>query len=484
MRYIIPLVDGVYTEGDSSITTEGIRNDSATHKIIVALNGAPEDGKLTIQFQRVGSSRWEYVDYTNLSEVDPQKIEFSGSTTKFRFIVEGASGTGTAVISDTELGESITPYGLFGDTNGMTPVEIGNSARFGAGSQPVVHIGIDSLTAGSGGSSYNKHFADYMRGIAGYGGHYVPFFSALQVSPEDYDWLGVQLAAVGVGRQWVDSLSFSDERKVQSVNGLGFYYDGTQTGGNDGFEVYVKFPYRKIRLFYRQQSGGGTFDVDRPTYGESVSVDTNGAESIQYVDIDLYTQGASTNPGTIDNTGWNLRMYNVVGDVQVHGALFYSGEDGPIVINDARAGRTLYDYVATSSQVREDFARYCGVTHTIFNAGTNDIVDGRTASEFSADLDNALSFEGKVSRDILIVFPNYNSSESQEDYRSAYESAAEKYGELYDMPSIYGNYAAFVSKGWMNDATHPNDFFNRYLGMDYAKRIIGRVRNQTKDILS
>lgn len=130
MRYIIPLVDGVYTEGDSSITTEGTRNDSATHKVIVALNGAPADGKLTIQFQRVGSSRWEYVDYTNLSEVESQKIEFSGSTTKFRFIVEGASGTGAAVISDTERGEALTPYGLFDATDGMTPAEVGFSLRY------------------------------------------------------------------------------------------------------------------------------------------------------------------------------------------------------------------------------------------------------------------------------------------------------------------------------------------------------------------
>jgi hypothetical protein len=41
MRYIIPLVNGSYTEGDSAIVTEGARNDSSTHKIIVAVNGAP-----------------------------------------------------------------------------------------------------------------------------------------------------------------------------------------------------------------------------------------------------------------------------------------------------------------------------------------------------------------------------------------------------------------------------------------------------------
>lgn len=131
MRYIIPLVDGVYTEGDASITTEGTRNESSSHKIIVALNGAPSDGKLTIQYKRAGSNRWDYVDYTNLSEVEPQKIEISGVSSQFRFIVEGASGTGTAIISDTELGESITPYGLFGATGGMTPAEVGGSISQG-----------------------------------------------------------------------------------------------------------------------------------------------------------------------------------------------------------------------------------------------------------------------------------------------------------------------------------------------------------------
>ena len=129
MRYIIPLVNGSYTEGDSAIVTEGTRNDSSTHKIIVAVNGAPQGGKITIQSKSPGRSNWSEVDYTNLSEVSPQTIEYTGDISQYRFIVQGASGSGSVIVSDTEEGEAITPFGLFGATGGMTPDEIGGAIK-------------------------------------------------------------------------------------------------------------------------------------------------------------------------------------------------------------------------------------------------------------------------------------------------------------------------------------------------------------------
>lgn len=94
---------------------------------MVAVNGAPTDGRITIEYRRSGDTRWRYVDYTDLTEVEPQKVFFTGYAESYRFIVEGADGTGSVIVSDTEFGEAVTPYGLYGSTNGMTPEEIGGA---------------------------------------------------------------------------------------------------------------------------------------------------------------------------------------------------------------------------------------------------------------------------------------------------------------------------------------------------------------------
>lgn len=124
MQYVIPLVDGAYLE--SEVTQTGTRNNSDVHQIITAINGSPTTGKITIQGRTTGG-RWTEIDYTLLSEVEPQKIKSTGQIDEYRFIVEGSPGTGSAIISDTELGESIQPYAFYGETNGMTPEEIGGA---------------------------------------------------------------------------------------------------------------------------------------------------------------------------------------------------------------------------------------------------------------------------------------------------------------------------------------------------------------------
>lgn len=124
MQYVIPLVDGAYLE--SEVAQTGTRNNSNVHQIITAINGSPTTGKITIQGRTTGG-RWTEIDYTLLSEVEPQKIKSTGQIDEYRFIVEGSPGTGSAIISDTELGESIQPYAFYGETNGMTPEEIGGA---------------------------------------------------------------------------------------------------------------------------------------------------------------------------------------------------------------------------------------------------------------------------------------------------------------------------------------------------------------------
>ena len=156
MQYVIPLVDGKYESGDSSITTSGVFNSAEKHVLMVAVNGAPTDGRITIEYRRSGDTRWRYVDYTDLTEVEPQKVFFTGYAESYRFIVEGADGTGSVIVSDTEFGEAVTPYGLYGSTNGMTPEEIGGAVsqvgKSRINSNSIVLMG-DSITAFHGGYS-------------------------------------------------------------------------------------------------------------------------------------------------------------------------------------------------------------------------------------------------------------------------------------------------------------------------------------------
>lgn len=355
-----------------------------------------------------------------------------------------------------------------GVATGMTNGEIASSIH----NAPIVHIGIDSLTAGSGASSYNTFMQNYLRGSKGFGGLYVPFASFMEFAPNDYSYNLAVVDTIGSGRKWVDDLPFTDPIKVNSINGLGVYFDGTQPATGGGFAVYMKFRYKKIRLFYRQQVGGGTFEVDQPTYGQSLTVDTNGDDSLQYVDVELYRDDTVSGVGTITNSGYNLRINNCDGVVQLQGVLILTGDTAPVIVNTARAGRKLEDYVATNQQMRTDFLVACGVTHSLFNAGTNDAGSGRTPAEFEVDLQEAISTEVGAVKNVTVVIPNSDATGTTTPYRQSYLDVASANGaSVYDIPTIWGDYATFDANGWMIDFTHPNDFFNRLLGQSYSNLI-------------
>lgn len=342
-------------------------------------------------------------------------------------------------------------------------------------SNAVVLIGMDSLTAGgSGASSFNTFFQNYMRGAKGFGGLYLPFASFMQFTPADYAYNLCSLYGVGSGRKWVDDIAgFTDVRKVNSVNGLGFYYDGTQTPTGNGFGVNIGFKYTKIRVFYRQHPSGGTFKIDQPTYGQAyANVSTAGTESLQFIDVSLYRDDTVISAGTSSNVGYNLRFIDIAGDVQIHGCLILTGDDAPVIVNDARSGRKLSDYVAVSSTVRSDFINYCGVTHALFNAGTNDAASASPAV-FKGYLTNAVQVFSDNKVKTYIIIPNYNNTSSTAQYKQAYLDVAIQFAtEIYDIPTIWGNYASFVSKGWMFDSTHPNNFFTKLLGQSYSNLIV------------
>ena len=350
----------------------------------------------------------------------------------------------------------------------------------------VVHVSMDSLSAGgSGDSSFNAAFQNYMRGASGFGGLYLPFASFMEFAPNDYAYNLCSVYSVGSGRKWVDSVSdWTDERRVNSINGLGFYYDGTQASTGSGFGVNVGFKYTKIRLFYRQHPSGGTFNIDQPTFGQAYTgVDTSGDESLQYVDVSLYRDDTPTDAGTINNVGYNLRIIDVAGDVQVHGCLIITGDQAPVIVNDARSGRRLNDYVKVSPQVRTDFLKYCGITHSLFNAGTND-TGTSTPSEFEADLSDAISVITGVGVEVFIVIPNYNSQEATAAFKQSYLNVANQFNtKIYDIPSIWGDYATFQANGWMADSTHPNDFFTKLLGQAYSNLIINSAKFELPDLL-
>lgn len=102
MRYIIPLVNGSYTEGDSAIVTEGTRNDTSEHYIAISYPHSA-GGSVSIQKQVPGSVTWVDVARVSTGGDGLALVKSSGVIAKYRFVVESVSSpVGVVEILDSE----------------------------------------------------------------------------------------------------------------------------------------------------------------------------------------------------------------------------------------------------------------------------------------------------------------------------------------------------------------------------------------------
>lgn len=348
-------------------------------------------------------------------------------------------------------------------TNGMTPEEIGGAISQVDAKNAVVWLGIDSLTAGSGGYSYDVVFEKMARGVSGWGGRFVQFTNAAIWSECDIFKTGANL---------IEDLPSSDYRWNNSLSGFGAY---AESGGDFTFALYPRFNWAYADLYYYAQPTGVEFTIDRPRLQSSVNVDSSVGSGISSVRIYNNSKNGEDANGTSSETNAiRVRDASVDGDLVVFGVMFYSGDGGPVFINAAKGGRKTSDFIELDSSAQSEWFNALGVTHAIVNAGMNDRTES-TPTEFEADLTELCS-RFPSSTDIKIVRPNDPSDSLLDQYDTVYESVAAQYGELFNTVDVFGDYATVNGRGWMLDGVHPDIDFQYYIAQEMCKLIFGNAR--------
>lgn len=123
----LPITNGTFLASD--VTVSGT-NDSTTHNVYVAFTQA-DSGYVAIQYKVSGSNNWQPMGKVDLTDTEVATFKVSGIITDWRFVVAGASGTGSIEVTDSEKLEDIHPLSFYGETGGMSPDEIGDAVASG-----------------------------------------------------------------------------------------------------------------------------------------------------------------------------------------------------------------------------------------------------------------------------------------------------------------------------------------------------------------
>jgi len=167
----------------------------------------------------------------------------------------------------------------------------------------------------------------------------------------------------------------------------------------------------------------------------------------------------ATNASSVTVTG-------ITGEVVIFGADFIYSPNarGIRTATISRGGRKLSEFVTQDAAFVAKWKLALNPKLVVVNAGTNDLGQGRTLAQFSADMDTYLSQVVPSGSAVLIVEPTETSKTSDPAYASIVEefrvyrrdyAIANGYYYLDDRLTL-GSYSVATSKGWMNDETHPN----------------------------
>ncbi len=324
---------------------------------------------------------------------------------------------------------------------------------------PVIWLGMDSLTENAGGLSYNVVLEKLARGVVGWGGRWVPFSN---VTP----WGEFTIYKQGIND--LSELPYSDIRRSRSLDGRGFY---TIAGADCIFLLSPAFNWSYADVYYLQDTGGGSFSIDRPTNQTVVNVNTNGALSIQRVRITKNLRnGAAT-----ENNSIRIQANPVGSSFTVYGVMFYSGDGAPVYVNAAQAGRKVADQELFDTQFQKQWFELLGVNTVVFNGGMNDR-ETVSPADFKSSLITVLSRFPSNSK-IILHRPNDPLDNLITQYNAVYPEVVQQFGATYlDTLSIYGNYNDFNNRGWMLDGVHPNQHYQYRHAQDVCKLLFGKCR--------
>ena len=349
-----------------------------------------------------------------------------------------------------------------GDRTDSSPLDVKlavNAIESRVDRQQVVWLGLDSLTAGSGGFCYDIVLEKLARGVVGWGGRWVPFGDATT-------WGETAIFKSGVTT--IASLPMSDARRNRGLDGNGVF---APAGADANMSLIPSFNWFYADVYYLQQPGGGSFTIDRPTGQTAVNVNTNGPLSLQKVRI---TKNLLNGTGT-ENNFVRIRNAAVAAEFVAYGVMFYSNDSGPCYVNVAQGGRKTSDQLLFDEVFQRQWFAMLGVNTVVLNAGMNDR-SVSSAATFQADLLSVIKRFPSDAR-IVIQTPNRPVDNQLDKYDPVYPAVANAVGaSLIDTVAIFGDYAAFNGRGWMLDGVHPNQHYQIRQAQEACKTLFGNSR--------
>lgn len=247
----------------------------------------------------------------------------------------------------------------------------------------------------------------------------------------------------------------------------------------------VQMAWKKARLYYLAQPGGGTFDFRQysasGTKGDIVSVDTHSdVYQIQYAEIAI-------NPGVSQAY---TEVLNGNGKLCLFLLEYINSDNDYVIFNGAQGGASAQDWNRLNKETQRQWMSLLRFDTCIYNAGTNDRYS-RTADDFRQDLSGYLTNIASADNapHIIVVVPtqtkDYASSHAK-DYPDVYSSVAETNGfGFISMPLCLGDYATCSKRfGMLADGIHPSRAAHRAFGFFFASLLNMSVKNEPRPVFS
>lgn len=247
----------------------------------------------------------------------------------------------------------------------------------------------------------------------------------------------------------------------------------------------VQMAWKKARLYYLAQPGGGTFDFRQysasGTKGDIVSVDTHSdVYQIQYAEIAI-------NPGVSQAY---TEVLNGNGKLCLFLLEYINSDNDYVIFNGAQGGASAQDWNRLNKETQRQWMSLLRFDTCVYNAGTNDRYS-RTADDFRQDLSGYLTNLASADNapHIIVVVPTQTkdyASTHAKDYPDVYSSVAEANGfGFISMPLCLGDYATCSKRfGMLADGIHPSKAAHRAFGFFFASLLNMSVKNEPRPVFS
>lgn len=325
------------------------------------------------------------------------------------------------------------------------------------GARKALFIG-DSLTEKRNSSSYTWYMANHLAhrhgGYAQIG--YLPFSSYRT----KYDVGNITVANVGMTEMYGASDHKWDQFPYNySPDGKGWYVEGATGSEEITITLGSNLRFNKLRVFALQTVNGGTFNVSMPKTPDKDKVNYSAVSADNKLGVFDVNPDASEGFSKITISG-----------LQAGKNYYFYGIE---IIDNTNLGGFAYNIFARNGIFARDFANLEHIGKYVenlapdiafINLGTNDVINGRSISQYKSDMSALISriSAASVGVQIVIIEPTqtsaFASSDRHHEFAVARKELASDVGGYYvDVPSIAGGYNDFHVRGYMeSDGVHPN----------------------------